>query len=160
MVRKFVSATVSAALCFAFATPAMAQDYRFAGYDAPQGATATVNLRVPLGRVQAAKPTYGLTLGYGRTYGSPALDGRTVSRALTLGDFRFSGNQLQSARLASFDLAHLDQDRRLNLMGGGGKKSWLVIGGIVVAGVLICLAADCFGDGDDEDSIESPGTSG
>ena len=160
MVGKFVSATVSAALCFALATPAVAQDYRFAGYDAPLGATATVNLRVPLGRVQAAKPTYGLTLGYGRTFGSPALDGRTISRAITLGDFRFSGNQLQTARLASFDLAHLDQDRRLNLMGGGGKKSWLLIGGIVAAGVAICLAADCFDDDEDEDSTQSPSTPG
>ena len=50
MVRKFVSATVSAALCMMTVAPAMAQEYRFAGFDAPRGATATVNLRVPMGR--------------------------------------------------------------------------------------------------------------
>ena len=51
MVRKFVSATVSAALCLMSvgARHRRAQDYRFTGFDAPRGATATVNLRVPLG---------------------------------------------------------------------------------------------------------------
>ena len=67
MVRKLVSATVSAALClFAVAPiPASAQDYRFTGFDAPRGATATVNLRVPMGREHAQRASYGLTLSYG-----------------------------------------------------------------------------------------------
>ena len=88
MVRKFVSATVSAALCMLSVAPAMAQDYRFTGFDAPRGATATVNLRVPLGTQsrRAARPSYGLTMGYGQTVGSQALDGQTATRAVTLAD--------------------------------------------------------------------------
>jgi hypothetical protein len=157
MVRKFVSATVSAALCLMSATPVMAQEYRFAGYDPPQGATATLNLRVPLGAGNTERPTYGLTLGYGYDVGGPNLNGRTMNRSVNFADFRFSGSEMRTARVASFDLANLDQDRRLNVV-GSGKKTWLFIGAIVVAGVLICVAADCFEDDDDED--ESPGTPG
>jgi hypothetical protein len=158
MVRKFVSATVSAALCYAVLAPsvAFAQEYRFAGFDAPRGATATVNFRVPLGQQRAEPASYGLSLGYGRTV-APGLDGWTTTRALNVADLRFTpSGEIRNARLASFDLAHLDQDRRLNLV-GGGKKSLLLIGAIVVAGVVICVAADCFGD-DDDDSEDSPGT--
>lgn len=155
MVRKLVSATVSAALCLMSATPVMAQEYRFAGFDPPQGATATLNLRVPLGAVNAERPTYGLTLGYGYDVGGPNLNNRTVNRSVNFADFRFSGNEMRTARVATFDLANLDQDRRLNMV-GDGKKTWLLIGAIVVAGVVICIAADCFEDDDDEDS-ESPG---
>jgi hypothetical protein len=151
MVRKLVSATVSAALCLMSAAPAMAQEYRFAGFDAPRGATATVNLRVPFGQERAEPPSYGLSFGYGRTV-PPGLDGWTSTRALNLADIRFTpAGELRNARLASFDLAHLDQDRRLNMV-GGGKKSLLLIGAIVVAGVVICVAADCFGDDDDDTS--------
>ena len=49
MLRKSVSATLSVALCLMSASPALAQEYRFTGFDPPQGATATVNLRVPIG---------------------------------------------------------------------------------------------------------------
>ncbi|MGZ8336673.1 MAG: hypothetical protein ACXWU1_08435, partial [Allosphingosinicella sp.] len=75
MLKKFVSATVSAALCLMSAAPAMAQEYRSTGVQAPRGITATVNLRVPLGRADRARPSYGLTLGYGQSF-SPTLDGR------------------------------------------------------------------------------------
>ena len=51
MVRKVVSATVSAALCMLSVAPAMAQDYRYTGFDAPRGATATVNLRFRSARI-------------------------------------------------------------------------------------------------------------
>ena len=44
--RKFVTATVSAALCLASVTPAMAQQYRAEGFDGPRGANATLNLRI------------------------------------------------------------------------------------------------------------------
>ena len=154
MVRKLVTATVSAALCLATMAPAAAaaQEYRFAGFDGPRGATATVNLRIPFGQQQRAeRPSYGLSFGYGRVVGA-GLDGWANTRAINVADIRFTERgELRNARLASFDLAHLDEDRRLNMV-GGGKKSLLIIGGIIVAGVLICVAADCFDDDDDEDN--------
>lgn len=152
MVRKFVSATVSAALCVATMLPgiAAAQEYRFTGFDAPRGATATVNLRVPLGQQQNRRPTYGLTLGYGQTV-PPGLDGRTSSREMRVADFRFSGaGELRNARVASFDLANLDQSQRRMNLTGEGNTLWIVVG-LVAAGVAVCLLADCFG-GDDDDS--------
>lgn len=161
MVRKVVSATVSAALCMLSVAPgaAVAQDYRYTGYDAPRGATATVNLRIPLGmdrRPVQQRMSFGLTLGYGQATGA-TLDGRTTTRAVNLADFRFNTEgELRNARLASFDLANFDRDRRFNLA-GPGKKTWLILGAIVVAGVVICVAADCFEDDDSEDG-DSPGT--
>ena len=92
MVRNFVSATLSAALCTMSVAPAMAQEYR-SGLDAPRGATATVNLRVPLGvpraQLEVSRPSYGLTLGYGRSMPSAAFDGREITRQLRVADFRF-----------------------------------------------------------------------
>jgi len=151
MLRKFVTATVSAALCTMSVAPAMAQEYRFAGFDAPRGATATVNLRVPMGREHADRASYGLTLGYGHTAGLPGLTGETTSRAVNVADFRFSGGELRNARVASFDLANLDQDRRvMNLTGGQDNTLW-IIGGLVVAGVVVCFViTDCFDDDDDD----------
>lgn len=152
MVRKFVSATVSAALCMLSVAPAMAQDYRFTGFDAPRGATATVNLRVPLGTQgrQAARPSYGLTMGYGQTVGSQALDGQTATRAVNLADLRFSGRELRNARVASFDLANLDRDRRFSNLNGEVSTVWIIVGVAAVA-VGVCLIAECF-DGGDEDA--------
>ena len=150
MVRKFVSATVSAALCLLSAAPAAAQEYRFSGFDAPRGATATVNLRVPMGREHAQRASYGFTFGYGQEMGPRSLDGRTTSRFVGLADLRFSGDRLKSARVASFDLANLDRDRRLNLTGGGIGGTGFILGA-VAAGALICFViTDCFGD-DEED---------
>jgi len=151
MVRKLVYATVSAALCMLSVAPAMAQDYRFTGFDAPRGATATLNLRVPLGtsRQQQRTPSYGLTLGYGQTVGAPALDGSTTSRAVRLADLRFNGaGELRSARVASFDLANFDRNRRFSNLSGEVSTVWIVVGVAAVA-VGVCLLADCFG-GDDE----------
>ncbi|HYN46091.1 MAG TPA: hypothetical protein VES64_05325 [Allosphingosinicella sp.] len=149
--RKLVSATVSAALCMLSVAPAMAQDYRFTGFDAPRGATATLNLRVPLGtQRRQAQPSYGLTFGYGRTVAAPTLDGRTTTRAVNLADFRFSGRELQSARVASFDLANLDRDRRLSNLNGSVSTVWVIVGAAAV-GVGVCLLVlDCF-DGNDDD---------
>ena len=149
MVRKLVFATVSAAICSASITPAMAQEYRFADFDSPRGATATVDLRVPMGREHAERASYGLTFGFGQETGAN-LDGRTTSRFVGVADFRFRGNQLKNARIASFDLANLDRDRRLNLTGGGIGSTAFILGA-VAAGALICfVVTDCFGD-DDED---------
>jgi hypothetical protein len=155
MVTKFVSATVSAALCLMSVTPAMAQDQRFAGFDAPRGATATLNLRVPLGREHAERASYGLTLGYGHSAGAPDLSAGTVSRGVRLADFRFSGTGLKQAQVASFDLAHLEDDERvMRLTGDGDNTLWIVVG-LVAAGVAICLLADCFEGDDDSDSSSS-----
>lgn len=152
MVKKFVSATVSAALCIASVTPALAQDYRPSGFDAPRGATATANIRVPLGHPSKAKskPTYGLTFGVGRTSGT-GIDGRTTTRQVPLADLRFTDDfKLRNAKVASFDLANLDRDRRMNL-NGGGNTVWIVVG-LVGAGIAVCLLADCFEGDDDEES--------
>ena len=148
--RKFVTATVSAALCLASITPAAAQNYRAEGFDGPRGVNATFNLRVPLGRESKAKPTYGLTFGMGKTVGA-GLDGRPIRRQLTLGDIRFNEQgKLNKAQLASFDLAHLDARKKMYL-NGEGNTLWIVVG-LVAAGVAVCLLADCFDGGDDDSS--------
>jgi hypothetical protein len=150
IMRKIVSATVSAALCLASMTPAFAQDYRYSGFEAPKGATATANLRIPLGREAKAKPTYGLTFGIGKSMGAD-LDGRTLTREIRLADIRFNmDGRIKQANVASFDLANLDQDRRMNLT-GEGNTLWIVVG-LVAAGVAVCLLADCF-EGDDDDAV-------
>jgi hypothetical protein len=41
------AATVAAAFGLTSLSPALAQEYRFAGFDSPRGLTATANLRVP-----------------------------------------------------------------------------------------------------------------
>jgi hypothetical protein len=143
--------------------PAMAQDARFTGLDAPRGATATVNFRVPLGASpqQADRQmSYGLTLSYGQPVGA-MLDGRPMTRAINLADLRFdTGGELRNARVASFDLANLDQDRRFDgLAAGGGKKSLLLIGALIGAGIAVCVLADCF-DGSNDEESESPGQTG
>jgi hypothetical protein len=86
------------------------------------------------------------------------MNGRTMTRSVQLADFRFRGDQLQNARIASFDLANLDQDRRLNFQGDGSDNTWLYIGGAVVAGLVICLLAACFDSSDDneDDPVVNP----
>jgi hypothetical protein len=152
MVRKIVAATASAALCMLSVTPAMAQTYRYSGFDAPQGVTATANLRIPLGREakSKSKATYGLTLGMGRT-GGAGYDGRPISYGAKIADLRFGmDGKMERAQVASFNLANLDDDERLNLT-GEGNTLWIVVG-LVAAGVAICLLADCFEGDDDSDS--------
>lgn len=154
MVRKVVSATVSAALCLLSVAPGMAvaQEYRFSGFDAPRGATATLNLRVPLGtdrRPVRQRMSYGLTLGYGQSNGA-LLDGRETIRAARVADLRFNTNgELRNARLASFDLANPGRNRAFSDLNGQVSTVWIVVG-VVAAGVAVCLLADCFGD-DEED---------
>ena len=151
MFRKCLTATVTAALCASTIAPgiAAAQDYRFVGFDAPRGATATVSLRVPMGR-QAARPSYGVTLGYGHSMAAPGMTGETRSRAVNVADFRLTGDRVTTARIASFDLANLDQSQRRMNLTGEGNTLWIIVG-LVAAGAAICLLADCF-EGDDDDS--------
>lgn len=152
MVRKLVSATVSAALCVMSVAPAMAQEYRFTGFDAPRGASATVNLRIPLTRQNRQRTTYGFNVAYGRRMPLATMDGQTTTRAATLADIRLTGDgDVRRAQLLAFDLRNLDQNnRRLNLTGEDGTL-WIVVG-LVAAGVAICLIADCFEGDDDSDS--------
>ncbi len=148
--KRLLCATLSAAVCVATVTPALAQDYGF--YDAFAGrrdaATATANLKVPLGATNA-KPTYGLTLNYGPAAVSPS--GFSEKPQVKLADLRFSSEGLDQAKLGGFDFAQADGDvgDRLN-MTGGDNTVWVVVG-LVAAGVAICVLADCFDDDDDDD---------
>lgn len=147
--NKLSAATVSAALVLTSVSPALAQDYRFTGFDAPRGLSATANLRIPLGReAKARRASYGLSLGLGREVGA-GYDGRPVTRSIRLADLRFSGEgRLSQARLAGVDLAAADRQRRMNLMGGGGT-TWFILGAVAAA-AGICLLTDCLGEGDDD----------
>ena len=150
MVRKLLSATVAAALCVSSVAPALAQEYRFVGFDAPRGTSATVALRVPLSSERNQRVTYGVSLRQGVAVGTPTMDGQTATRAINFADLRFTDRgTIRNARLAGFDLANMDHSRRMNLT-GEGNTLWIVVG-LVAAGVAICLLADCF-DGDDDSS--------
>lgn len=153
MLRKFVSATVSAALLFASAAPAMAQEYRFTGFDSPRGVSATVNLRVPLdqNRERTRRTSYGVNAAWGRTMPLATMDNATTTRAVNLAEIRFSGDELRRAQLLGFDVRDpTAAQRRLNL-DGEGNTLWIVVG-LVAAGVAICLLADCFEDDDESSS--------
>lgn len=147
--NKLFAAAVSAALCLTSVAPALAQDYRFAGFDSPRGLTATANLRVPLGReAKSTRASYGLSLGLGREVGA-GYDGRSVTRAIRLADLRFSGEgKMSQARLAGVDLRDPAGKRRMNLT-GGLNTTWFILGAIAAAGG-ICLLTDCLGEGDDD----------
>jgi hypothetical protein len=150
MVRKIVFATVSAALCLAPVTPALAQSYDPGSeVQAPLGATGALNVRIPLGAgARTEEPTYGLTFGMGQVVGTNA-DERMLTREVRVADVRFNfSGELQRARIASFDLANMDRDKRFD--GLTGISSTFTIIGIVAVGVGVCLIADCFG-GDDDD---------
>jgi hypothetical protein len=147
--NKLLAATVSAALSLSSLSPALAQDYRFAGFDSPRGLTATANFRVPLGRqAKARRASYGLSLGHGREVGA-GFDGRPVTRSIRLADVRFSGEgRLSQARLAGVDLRDPALEKGMNLTGGLGT-TWFILGAVAAA-AGICLLTDCLGDGDDD----------
>jgi hypothetical protein len=155
MTRRSVTHIGALSLCLASATPAFAQEYRFAPSNGPRGANATINLRIPLGvDSRRARPTFGLTVGFGRTLGA-ATDGQPIVRQTPLADFRLSATGLVNARVASFDLANVDRNRRLNA--SGGKSPLFLAGGAAAAAAIACLILGCF-DGDDES--ETPGENG
>ena len=154
MVRKFVSATVSAALCLA-PVAAFAQNNLtpVEVVQAPLGATGALNLRIPLGGgPKLEEPTYGLTFGMGRLSGMNSSGGAETSQ-VRVADIRFNSSGLRTAQVASFDLANLDRDRRFDELSGEGNTLWIIVG-LVAAGVAICLLADCF-EGDDDSSSSS-----
>lgn len=138
MTRKFLCASFAAAVLAGPITPAAAQSFS-SDLQAPLGATATVNFKVPLGAVPARerKATYGLTLGYGQQLNSLTPDGRIMTRQAKLADLRFAdGFKLHKAEVMSFDLANLKEDPRLNL-GPGKSTTWVWIGGIAVGAALV-----------------------
>ncbi|HEX8642176.1 MAG TPA: hypothetical protein VF704_13615 [Allosphingosinicella sp.] len=155
MLRKLVCATVSAALCSMTILPsaAVAQEFRSSVFDAPRGATATLNLRVPMGREHASRASYGLTLGYGQAVGAPDQFGERATRSMNVADFRFRGGDLRNARIVGVDFANLNREgRTMNLMGGPNDIIWTV-GAVVVAGAVVCFViTDCFDDDDDNDN--------
>lgn len=152
MIRSVVGATVSVALCVASAVPALAQDYRYSGFDSPRGAAATASFRVPLGPAgRTARASYGISLGFGQTVGAASPDGSTGARFIRLADLRFDGTGLERAEVATFDFANLKQDRRLNMFDEGDSAGWIAIG-VVVAGLAACLLAECFSGGDGVDN--------
>ncbi|HEV2867105.1 MAG TPA: hypothetical protein VGX37_11385 [Allosphingosinicella sp.] len=157
MLRKLVCATVSAALCSMTIAPgvALAQDYRFSAFDAPRGTTATLNVRVPMGREHADRVSYGLTMGYGQPTGAPDQFGQQRVRPMNFADLRFRGGDLRNARIVGVDFANLDRQRdqrTMNLVGNPNGLIWTV-GAVVIAGGVICfIVTDCFGDDDDNDN--------
>jgi hypothetical protein len=153
MVRTLVSATVSAALCLA-PVAARAQNNLTPAevVQAPLGATGALSVRIPLGGSgqKLEEPSYSLTFGMGRLSGMNSHGGAETSQ-VRLADIRFNSAGLRHANVASFDLAHLDKDRRFDGLTGGIDTMWLVVGA-VAGGVAVCLLVDCLG-GDDEDSF-------
>lgn len=137
MVRHMSIAALFTALSIA-STPAAAQDYRFAGFETPRGATATANYRIPLGA--RAKPSYGVSLSYGHTLGSQALDGRIRTRGFKLADLRFErGGKIERAELATLNLEDLKNDPRVKMNPDGSPDTLLIVGGVVVVGVIVLL---------------------
>ncbi|MGZ8360610.1 MAG: hypothetical protein ACXWUX_08820 [Allosphingosinicella sp.] len=153
MRRQMIATATAVGLCLASIAPLAAQDHR---HDAPRGATATVNVRVPLGaRGRAARPSWGLTAGYGQAAGT-APDGSRAVREWRVAELRFDADGLRRAEVATFDLARRGSDRRLYLEDEANKKTWL-IGLLLLLGAgagLIVLLDD---DGESELEVEEPG---
>ena len=155
MTRNLVAFGASAALCLASSSPALAQEHRFSGFDAPRGTTATINLRIPLGGRTGARQraSLGLTIGHGREQPGFEPDGRSVTRQLALLDLRLDRTGLQRARLAGLDLRQLQGDRLQ--LGGDNKKSL----GLAFFAFLLMVAAGYLildGDGDPESALTPP----
>lgn len=161
MTRKLVSSAAALSLLLGSASPALAQEQLFSGFDGPAGASATVNIRVPLdGRTERARPSVGLTLGYGRSAadGSPEL--RPAIRQLRVADLRFDSQGLSRAELASFDLANLDRDRRMNLGEGKSTTIWLILAAFASLAVVLVVADGSSSSEEPEETPESPGVGG
>jgi hypothetical protein len=140
MLRNLIAAASTAVLCLASVMPLAARDVR---HDAPRGASATLNLRVPLGpRRTRERPSWGVTAGYGQPTGTHA-DGRRAIREWRVADLRFGGDGLSRAELASFNLANPGSSRRLRLEEEGmDKKMWLWLPLLLLAGGAAFLILD------------------
>ncbi len=157
MLNKITAGTLSAAICLTSVPPALGQEYRFTGFDAPRGATATVNLRIPLGSrpgVRTERPNLGLTIGYGREQPTSEPVGRSPVRQIGLLDLRLDQAGIQRARLAGLDLRE-PLGGPLHLTDDGGMKSTALM---IFFGLLTIAAGFLVfdGNGDEEDEEESP----
>ena len=144
MARIITGSTVIIALCLTSVSPALAQEHRFAGFDPPRGASATVDLRIPLGTrpdARAERPTIGLSAGYGRQQSGAAPDEPGSVRRLDLLDLRLGWSGIERARLAGFDLGGAGDDRlRIDTQENGKKTAvYLFIGLLlaIAAGVVL-----------------------
>ncbi|MGZ8360611.1 MAG: hypothetical protein ACXWUX_08825 [Allosphingosinicella sp.] len=154
MLRNMLATASAVALCLTSVTPLAAQEVRD---DAPRGATATLNLRIPLGSSRLAdRPSFGLTAGYGQATGAPGSDGRVAVRQWRVADLRFDGRGLRRAELATFDLANLAGDPRLGFQDGDDSDD------DTLTYILVALAAAAAGVGaemlidDSDEESESP----
>src|SRR5262245_39512418 len=142
--RKLIPGAATLSLCLGSMTPVMAQDHRFAGFEGAPGANATLNFRVPLGAsARRAPPTFGLTLGYGRTVGGASIDDQPGVRQMRLADLRFGPGGLSRAELANFNLVHPVRPGRLNAdddgSDGDDTVKMLLIG---ILGIAVGVGAE------------------
>lgn len=151
MTSQLAATAAMLSLCLSSAAPGLAQSNRFAGFDGPRGANATVNLRVPLGaRRGARRATLGFTAGYGRPMGIPEADSPPAVRQVPIADLQFDRGGLDRARLAGFELVGSRHDLRLDqsddevdeIEEEETKKGYLyyAIIGTLVAGLIGALA--------------------
>jgi hypothetical protein len=152
-VKKFVCASLSAALVSATVTPALAQqDFGF--YDAyasrEDAATAMLDYRIPLDGKKAGKANYGLSFKYGPA-ARPLRDADNWKPDVKLADLRFSDDGLQRAQVASWKFAGAEaapiDDDRLNMTGDPMATTWIIVG-LVAAGAIIWAISE---DDDDDD---------
>ena len=161
MKRKLIPSAVTLSLCLGSITPALAQDYRFAGHEGAPGANATLNLRVPLGTsARRAPPTFGLTLGYGRVVAGRTIEDQPGVRQMRLADVRFGPGGLSRAELANFNLVQPARQGRLNAdendSDGDDTVRMLLIG---ILGIAVGVGAEMILDGssEEEEEPETPG---
>jgi hypothetical protein len=159
MTRKLMTGATALSLCLGSAAPAIGQERHFSGLDGPAGASATINLRIPLGhRAERARPSVGLTVGYGRRIVDGSSDSPPVIRQVRVADLRFNSEGLARAEVATFDLANLGQDARINPE--GNKKNMLLLFVMIIAGAT-ALAFVVNGhdrrEPESEETPESPG---
>ena len=154
--KKFVCASLSAALCVTTASPALSQTLSrdFGFYDAyasrSDAATAMVDYRIPLGGREAGKADYGLSLRYGPA--AAPEDARGWKPEVKLADLRFGDAGLKRARLGGLTFAGSERtvfDDRLNAMEGKDSTTWIIIG-LVVAGAVVWAVSENDDDDDDD----------
>lgn len=154
MMRDLIAGTAMLALCTSSLAPALAQEHRFAGFDAPRGTTAAVRLRIPLGGSQgrARRPSVGFTLGQGIEQAETNPGGGTSTRQLRLLELSLDREGIRDARLAGFDIRALEgQQPRLGI--AGDTKNGAVI---FLAFLLSVLAGIILLDGGDRDDRPPP----
>ena len=162
MTRKLTTGIATMSLVLGSATPALAQEQRFAGFDGPRGTTATVNLRIPLGGragARAERPSFGLTIGHGQPIASSDPSGRSTVRQIRLADLRLDRDGISRAELATFNLANLEGDarvRRLNPSENKKNTVWLAL--MAAAGVLAFIWATRGGGDSSSEPNDPPAT--